>query len=239
MLTPVSCQVNAAAMVDVKGRRKLTRTAQQSLAVTLLQPLLERRRPERLLVLKHENATDLPLEPVSPVQIIRLSRDPYAEDVMLRGRLRALPFENAAFDLVVLQHLLVDGSEDEMQEAIRVLAPGGDLVINGLNSAGLHYRVGNRAKRFPGLKLNRIYYHLKNHSFEIEQCLRMGFAGMSKPLQIDRGYGFALPFADRVVLHGHDLSNISNASILRFRKSRSARVASAALDGVSSREAAS
>ena len=226
-------------MVDVKGYRNSIRTARSSLAVTLLQPLLERCRPERLLVLKHEKATDLSLEPVSPVQIIRLSRDPHAEDVVLRGRLSALPFENAAFDLVVLQHLLVDGSEDEMQEAIRVLAPGGDLVIDGLNSAGLYYQLGNRAERFPGLKLNRICNHLKMHSFEIEQCLRMGLAGMSGPLQKDRNYGLSLPFADQVVLHGHDHSNIRNASILRFRKSRSARAVSAALDGVSSREAAS
>ena len=40
-------------------------SAQQKLAAQLLQPLLARRRPSRILVLKREGAQDLPLEPAN------------------------------------------------------------------------------------------------------------------------------------------------------------------------------
>jgi len=244
MLTLVQGQVNAVAMVDNKSQQISKRTAPQSLAVKLLQPLLERRRPERMLVLKHAAAGDLQLAPISPVQIVHLSTDATAENAVLHGRLSALPFEGAAFDLVVLHHLVGDGSEDVLQEALRVLVPGGDIVISGLNSAGLRYRVGNRAEQFPGLRLNRIIFHLKTQSFKIERCLRMGLACMSRPMLKNNWfagswYALALPCMDWVVLHGHHQANLGNASILRFRQARRRRVSSAALDGVSSRKAAS
>lgn len=231
-------------MVDVQNHQYVNQKAQQLLALKLLQPLLERRRPERVLVLKHVAAGDLQLAPVSRVLIIRLSTDKTAENAVVHARLSALPFADAAFDLVVLQHLIVDGSEEVLQEALRILTPAGDIIISGLNCAGLRYRVGNRAERYPGLRLNRVIYHLKSQSFKIEKCLRMGLAGMSRPLPgnswfEDNWRGPALPFADRVVIHGHHQSSISNASILRFRQARRARVSSAALDGVSSRKAAS
>ena len=215
------------------------RSAQQLLALELLRPLMVKRRPQRVLVLKHADADDLPLEPVSPVQIIRLSADETAADAVLRCRLGALPFEEASFDLVILQQLIVDGNEPVMRSALRVLAAGGDLVISGLNSAGLQYRIKNRKDQFPGLRINRIVEHLKSESFNIVHCLRMGLAGWSRPSFNFGGRGLAMPFADYVALHVQHQSNSKNASILRFKKTRRSRVASAALDGVSSRKAAS
>lgn len=205
---------------------------------------MAKRRPERVLVMKHTSAEDIPLEPVNRVQIIRLSADETGShethaSVAIRCRMGALPFEQASFDLVVLHQLVSDGSEQFLRSALRVLAAGGDLVISGLNSAGLRYRMGNRVDKFPGLKLNRVCKYLKSQSFKIEHCLRLGLAGMPRPLREDSWHGLALPFADRVVLHGHHQSNITNASILRFKQSQRARAASAALDGISSRKAAS
>jgi len=231
-------------MVEVQNHQQASRTAHQSLAVELIQPLLQQHRPEAVLVLKHDAVGELPLNPVSPVQIIRLSTDETAKDAVVQGRLSALPFADAAFDLVVLQHLVGDGSEGVLQEALRVLVPGGDIVISGLNSAGVRYQLGNRAEQFPGLKLNRIIYQLNSRSFKIKHCLRMGLAGMSWPLRRndwfrDSWYRVPMPFADYVVVHGHHQSNIQNASILRFRKAQRSRVRSTALDGVSSRKAAS
>jgi hypothetical protein len=80
---------------------------------------------------------------------------------------------------------------------------------------------------------------LKSQSFNVEQCLLMGIGGFSKPAPRAIWHGLGLPFADRVVLHGHHQSNMNNGSILRFKQARPARVASAALDGVSNRTAAS
>lgn len=197
-----------------------------------------------MLLLKHAAADDLPLEPVNPVQIIRLSADKACADAVVRCRLSALPFEQASFELVVLQQLISDGNEPVMRSALRVLVAGGDLVISGLNSAGLQYRIRNRQDQFQGLRINRIIEHLKSESFTIVQCLRKGLAGWSRPARKVSSHGagwhgLAMPFSDYVVLHGHHQSNIENASVLRFKQAQRSRVATAALDGVGSRKVAS
>lgn len=231
-------------MVDDQSQHHSTQSAQQLLAAELLQPLMAKRRPGRVLVLKPAEAEDLALESISPVQIIRLSTEHAVANAPVRCRLGALPFAEASFDLVVLHQLISDGTEPVMQAALQVLVAGGDLVISGLNSAGLQYRIRNRKDQFPGLRINRIIENLKSESFKIEHCLRMGLAGMSRPApkncwHADSWHGLVMPFADYVVLHGHHQSNIQNASILRFKQAKRSRVSSAALDGVSSRKAAS
>jgi hypothetical protein len=221
-----------------------TQTAQQTLVLELLQPLMAKRRPQRVLVLQHAVADELPLSSLGPVQIIRLSshepdQDMCTDAAVIKCRMSALPFEPASFDLVVLHQLIADGDEAVMQEAMQALVAGGDLVICGLNSAGIQFRIKNRQDQFPGLKINRIIERLKSESFNIEQCLRLGLAGLSMPAHKDSRHGLAMPFSDYVVLHGHHQSNIHDASILSFKKLSRRRVSSAALDGVSSRKAAS
>ncbi len=214
-------------------------SAQQSLAVQLLQPLLARRRPARILVLKHSSASDLPLEPVSTTQIIRLGTEEYSAHTRLRCRLAALPFEEATFDLVILHHLVSDGSEPCLLEALRVMIEGGDIVFSGLNSSGLRNRIGNRKHLLPALKLDKVCNHLKSQSFNIQQCLLMGLGGFSRPAPKATWHGLGYPFADRVVLHGHHQSNIKNVSALHFKRSKVAAASTVALDGCSSREAVS
>lgn len=231
-------------MVEIKSQHPTTQTAPQLLASELLQPLLAKRRPERILILKRAGTDDLVLETVGREQIIRLSTDQAAVESVVRCRLDALPFAEASFDLVILQQLLCDGDEPVLRVALQVLVAGGDLVISGLNSAGVQYRIKNRQDQLPGLKINRMVEHLKSESFKIEHCFRVGLAGMSRPApkncwQANGWSGLAMPFADHVMLHAHHQSNILNASILRFRQIKRSRVASAALDGVSSRKAAS
>ena len=226
-------------MVVDYNNHQSRQSAQQTLAAQLLQPLLARRRPDRILVLKHPDATDLPLEPASPAQIIRLSTDEFSENALLNCRLAALPFEEAIFDLVILHHLVHDGTEPFLPEVLRVMVEGGDIVISGLNSSGLRNRIGNRKRRLPALKLDRICGFLKSRSFNVKQCLLMGLGGFSRPAPRATWYGLGFPFADRAVLHAHHQSNIKNASILRFRRTKGSAIASAALDGCSSREAVS
>jgi len=239
MLTPVYRQVKPLAMEVDYTKDQLSFSAQQKLAAQLLQPLLARRRPARILVLKHANAADLPLEPANSSQIIRLSDDEFASNAMPRCRISALPFEEAVFDLVILHHLVTDGGEEHLAEALRVLAAGGDIVISGLNSSGLRNRIVNRKQRMPALKLNRICKFLKAQSFNIEQCLLMGLGGFSRPAPKATWHGFGLPFADRVVIHAHHQSNITSARILGFKQLKTSGRTSAALDGCSSREAVS
>ncbi len=239
MLTPVDQRVISAAMVDDYTPQQATLSAQQSLAGKLLVPLLERRRPQRILLLKHAEAGDLPLETAKSAQLIRLSTDEYFPAARLRCRIAALPFEDAVFDLVILHHLVRDGSEPFLPEVLRVMSAGADIVISGLNSSGLRNRIVNRKRPVPALKLDRVCNFLKDHSFSIEQCLLMGLGGFSSPAPKAIWRALGMPFADRVVLHGHHQSNIKNARILRFKQAQPAGVASAALEGCSNREAAS
>lgn len=213
--------------------------AQQALVTRLLQPLLSRRRPDRILVLKHGTAGDLQFEPASPAQVIRLSTEPEAADAMLHCRMQALPFVEASFDLVILHHVLTDGSEPFLAEVLRVMTAGGDLVISGLNSSGLRNRLINRRQKRPALKLDKVCSFLKSRSINVELCLLMGLGGFSHPAPKATWHGLGYPFADRVMLHGHRQSNIKNAKILRFKQAQPAGLASAALDGCSSREAIS
>jgi SAM-dependent methyltransferase len=226
-------------MVVNYTRDQATLSAQQKLAVRLLQPLLAKRRPARILVLKQAGAGDLPLDLTSAAQIIRLSSQAPLDDAALQCRITALPFEEAAFDLVVLHHLVADGSELYLAEALRVLAAGGDIIVSGLNSSGLRNRIVNRKQRIPALKLDKVCNFLKSQSFNIEQCLLMGLGGFSHPAPKATWHGLGLPFADRVVLHGHHQSHIKGGHILHFRPIKTAGRTSAALDGCSSREAVS
>jgi len=238
MLTLVYRLVNTVAMEVDYTQDQSSRSAQQRLAAQLLKPLLARRRPARILVMKHAGAKDPPLELVNSAQVIRLSTDEFSANARLRCRISALPFEEAAFDLVILHHLIADGGERYMSEALQALAAGGDIVISGLNSSGLRNQIINRRKKVPALKLDRVCKFLKSQSFNIDQCLLMGLGGFSRPSPKATWHGLGLPFADRVVIHGHHQSNITNARVLRFRQIKS-NGRTSALDGCSSREAAS
>lgn len=236
MLTPVYRQVNVTNMVFTHSTQQTARAAQQALVSQLLQPLLARRRPRRILLLKHASAGDLQLDPTSPAQIIRLSTQECAGDAELHCRIEALPFEEAVFDLVILHHLVSNGSEPFLAEAFRVMAAGGDVVISGLNSTGLRNRIVNRKQQMPALKLDKVCSFLKSQSINVELCLLMGMGGFSRPAPKATWHGLGYPFADRVVLHGHHQSNIKNTNILRFKRVQPAGLASAALDGCSNRE---
>jgi SAM-dependent methyltransferase len=225
-------------MVADYTNHQTTRSAQQILAAQLLEPLLARRRPRRILVLKHATANDLPVETEGSAQVIRLSTEEFSPGALFRCRIEALPFEEATFDLVLLHHLVNDGSEPFISEALRVMIAGGDIVISGLNSSGLRNRIGNRKRRLPALKLDRVCQFLKSRSFNVEQCMLMGLGGFSRPAPRATWHGLGYPFADRAVIHGHHQSNIIDTNVLRFKKAKSARLSAAALDGCSNRESA-
>jgi len=150
-----------------------------------------------------------------------------------------LPFVETAFDLVILHHVVADASEPLLREVLRVLAPGGDVVISGLNSSGLRNRLINRRQEIPALKLDKVCNYLKSQSINVELCLLMGLGGFSRPAPRATWHGLGFPFADRVMMHGHHESNIRNAKMLRFKQVQPAGLASAALDGCSNREAMS
>lgn len=239
MLTRVWKRANSFVMTADYSNNQSAPSAQQALAGELLQPLLAKRRPEKILILKHTSARDLQLDAAPGTLVVRLDSDENSDRSLLKCRLDSLPFEEAVFDLVILHHLVDDGSEPLMNEALRVLIEGGDVVISGLNSSGLRNRIGNRKHELAALKLDKVCNVLKDRSFTIQQCLLMGLGGFSRPAPRATWHGLGFPFADRVVLHGHHRSNIKNGSILRFKPAQAAGLTTAALDGCSSLEIAS
>lgn len=74
------------------------------------------------------------VEPTKALRDVAIQRDPSGSYVDARAE--GLPFPDASFDLVLccLTLVDVDGIEDAIAEAARVLAPGGALLIVNLNS---------------------------------------------------------------------------------------------------------
>lgn len=239
MLTPVQQQVNHFAMADVRSTNNVDQAAQQALATRLLQPLMERRRPQRVLILKHEASPELVIHAGSSAEVVRLSNEVKPENAQIIARLNAMPFEDVTFDLVIIQHLISDGTEEVLAEATRVLAPGGDMVISGLNRYGLRYHSERKTKRYPGIKINRTIFHLNSNLFTIKHCLRSGFLGMSRPLAHESLSGVTLPFADRVVLHARHRSGGQPMRLADLKSARAASVASVALNGLRNRNSSS
>ncbi|MGK2925095.1 MAG: hypothetical protein ACSLE2_05690, partial [Lysobacterales bacterium] len=72
---------------------------------------------------------------------VSLSQDGrYRSDQRIRCATTHLPFQHGVFSLVVLHHVIGSGDEAELEEAVRVLARTGVLVVLGLNRMGWRYR---------------------------------------------------------------------------------------------------
>ena len=72
---------------------------------------------------------------------IRLCQDESRSDCRkVRCETSQLPFQDGTFNMVVLHHVVADGSEPELAEAVRVLARNGVLILLGLNRMGWRYQ---------------------------------------------------------------------------------------------------
>ncbi|MBY5973610.1 class I SAM-dependent methyltransferase [Ferrimonas balearica] len=73
------------------------------------------------------------LEPVEPLRVRAEALDPTGR--YCTGQAEALPFDDGSFDLVVsyLTLIDIDGLEEALAEMVRVLRPGGQLLIANIN----------------------------------------------------------------------------------------------------------
>jgi len=102
----------------------------------------------------------------------------YRGDLLAAGD-ESLPFVDDAFELVLLQHALEASAVPGplLDEAIRVLAPGGVLAITGVHSMSAWAPWFRWRSRGAGLKLSmplRLMTDLQREGFEIEQAQRVG-----------------------------------------------------------------
>ena len=222
-------------MVTHQSPQEINQTAQQSLTWQLLQPLVAKRQPQRGLLLRHRSASEIVFDGGDSSEWVSLNSQPFFGDAPVIARLDALPFEDVAFDLIVLQHLICDGSEQVLAEAMRVLAPGGDLIISGLNCAGLRYHSKRKKPSFPAIKINRVEHLLKSNSFSVTRCLRTGFAGLVWPKPNSFWASTSFPFADRVAIQARHQSGPFASPLSALDKVRSATVSTAVCGAVNSR----
>jgi len=113
----------------------------------------------------------------------------------------ALPFQDASFQKVILYLVLKDGSEAELDEACRVLAPGGELLVLGLNRGSWSGMGRYRKGPVPRMRVANVKRSLRVHDMEIDHVLGAGLLGRSSPLMDwKRLSGIGLPLADLVLL---------------------------------------
>jgi len=142
-----------------------------------------------------------------------------------------LPFQERVFSAVVLHHVVQDGSEAELAEAVRVLRRGGVLLVLGLNRYGWQYRSQDASRRLPGFAPLQLRARLQQLGMVIQGFAGAGLAGRGAPAFMSRGAGtLGLPFADLVLLQARH-SDSPEITPLRFRKPRAGVVQSAPMQG--------
>ena len=163
---------------------------------------------------------------------ISLSQDGrYRSDQRIRCDTTQLPFQDGVFNLVVLHHVIGSGGEAELEEAVRVLARSGVLMVLGLNRMGWRYRAQDGVRRLPGLAPLRVRTRLEQLDMTMQGFAGAGLAGQPRPACMDKGLlGLATPFADLVLLQARHRDS-PEVTPLRFGKPHSAVVQSAPMRG--------
>ncbi len=129
-----------------------------------------------------------------------------------------LPLQDAAFHTVILYHVTRDGTEQELDEACRVLAPAGELLVLGINRNSWSGMRVYRHGPVPAMHLASVRNRLQARHMVIDCTLGAGLLGQSRPvMEGHRLSSLALPFADLVVLRARHRERPA-ATRLRLKK---------------------
>lgn len=138
-----------------------------------------------------------------------------------------LPFQDSVFSMVLLHHAISDGRESELDEAVRVLARDGVLIILGINRMGWRFRFQRRLHTLPGLAPLKVKSRLDSLDMTMRGFAGAGFFGMKRPVFMSSGIaGLGSPIADVVLLQARH-NNGPEMTPSRFRKLDSGVVQSA------------
>ena len=129
-----------------------------------------------------------------------------------------LPLQDAAFQTVILYHVTRDGTEQELDEACRVLAPAGQLLVLGINRSSWSGLSVYRHGPVPAMQLASVRYRLQARNMVLNGTLGAGLLGQSRPAMAGHRFSsLALPFADLVVLRARHRERPA-ATRLRLKK---------------------
>ncbi|MBT8046829.1 MAG: hypothetical protein HKN57_04500 [Xanthomonadales bacterium] len=165
-------------------------------------------------------------------QFVRLSQgDQNRLNRKVRCESAQLPFQDRVFQVVVLHHVVGDGFEPELEEAVRVLARDGLLILLGLNRMGWRFRAQKRKGRMPGMAPLRIKGRLEELQMSMHGFAGAGLCGLSRPVWMNSGLAsLGAPLADVVLLEARH-RNSPEVSSIQFRNSHTGVVQSAAMRG--------
>ncbi len=138
-----------------------------------------------------------------------------------------LPFQDSVFRMVLLHHVISDGMESELNEAVRVLARDGVLIILGINRMGWRFRFQGRLRPLPGIAPLKVKARLDRLEMTMQGFAGAGFFGLRRPVFMSSGIaGLGSPMADVVLLQARH-NNGPEMTPSRFRKLGSGVVQSA------------
>jgi SAM-dependent methyltransferase len=112
-----------------------------------------------------------------------------------------LPFADHLFSLVVMNHVVSDGTELELEEAVRLLARDGLLVILGVNRLGWRFQFQGTFRRLPGISPLKVRSRLARLEMNMQGFAGAGLLGRMRPVFMSSGLaGLGSPIADVVLL---------------------------------------
>ncbi len=138
-----------------------------------------------------------------------------------------LPFQDNVFRMVLLHHVISDGMESELNEAVRVLARDGVLIILGINRMGWRFRFQGSSHTLPGIAPLKVKSRLDSLDMAMRGFAGAGFFGMKRPVFMSSGIaGLGSPIADVILLQARH-NNGPEMTPSRLRKLDSGVVQSA------------
>ncbi len=132
-----------------------------------------------------------------------------------------LPFQDSVFSMVVLHHAVSDGLEPELDEAVRVLARDGVLIILGINWMGWRFRFQGRLHRLPGIAPLKVKSRLDRLDMTMQGFAGAGLLGLKRPAFMSSGLaGLGLPIADVILLQarhrgGPKMTPLTRSSVVQ------------------------
>ncbi|MEE8340135.1 MAG: hypothetical protein V3R56_08320, partial [Xanthomonadales bacterium] len=133
----------------------------------------------------------------------------------------SLPFQDSVFSMVLLLHVVSDGVESELDEAVRVLARDGILIILGINRLGWRFRFQGRIRRLPGIAPLKVKSSLDRLDMSMQGFAGAGLLGLRRPVFMGSGLaGLGSPIADVVMLQarhrsGPEMTPLTRSSVVQ------------------------
>lgn len=207
-----------------------------SWALPHVQAVLAARRPRRVLLVSGTR-DDLELPDRADCEVTRAALVPPRSTRAVACRSGDLPFQARVFDLVIALQVLSDGLEPALGELLRVLEPGGQLLVLGAGRWSLARRRDPQLRQAPTIRLAGLSRALRRRSFIIELRRGQGCCG----LRIATGEGWRRPllgFSDAIMVAARHRGRGPIITPLRFARPQAVNTRGPVLDGLN-REATS